>query len=268
MLNSLQQKLVDMFKWLSNFLKEHNLRYYALGGTMLGAVRHNGIIPWDDDIDIGMPRSDYEKLVELLKNPVEHYVVETPFSPSSDYNCCYAKCYDLDTTLIEKGRKPLKRGVFIDIFPLDGIGDTPQECAKNFKKIERLHVLHAIRKCTFRKGRKWWKNLGVALGTLIPINTKKLAQKIDLLCKQIDFDKSVFVASLMSAYRQKEIVKKEIFGTPTPYSFEGFTVFGPEKYDEYLTHLYNDWRKLPPENKRQTAHNYVLFEPEKSYLKN
>ena len=77
LMDDFQKKLVDMLRWLVEFLEKNNLRYYVVEGTMLGAVRHEGLIPWDDDIDIGMPRADYEKLIELLSNPIDHYVVES-----------------------------------------------------------------------------------------------------------------------------------------------------------------------------------------------
>ena len=159
--NRLQEKLLEMFTWLVDFMSKNNLRYYMIGGTMLGAVRHQGFIPWDDDIDIAMPRSDYEKLIALLKDPVDHYLIETPRSLEKDYVYGYAKLYDMNTTMTEKKRKNITRGIYIDIFPLDGIGNTLDESYKNYKKIDRLHMLLAMKECAYRRGRKWWKNMAV-----------------------------------------------------------------------------------------------------------
>lgn len=78
MLNPLQQKLLGMLTWLIKYIDDNNIRYYIIGGTMLGAVRHEGFIPWDDDIDSAVPRNDYERLIDLLKSPVDHYVIESP----------------------------------------------------------------------------------------------------------------------------------------------------------------------------------------------
>ena len=265
-MNDLQKKLFEMFSWLTEFIDKNGLRYYVVGGTMLGAVRHEGFIPWDDDIDIGMPRSDYEKLVELLKEPIEHYVIESPKSDAKDFLYSFAKFYDMDTSMTEFVRKKVVRGVYIDIFPLDGIGETQEESIKNYKKIDRMNMLLATKVCKYRKERKWWKNLAIFFGRLIPVNVKKLIKKLDNACAKRDFDKSNYVGELMSTYRYKEIMPKEIFGKPTPYKFEGITVYGPEKADEYLTKLYRDWRKLPPENKRHSAHDFIDLDLNKTIL--
>ena len=124
MLNPLQQKLLGMLTWLIKYIDDNNIRYYIIGGTMLGAVRHEGFIPWDDDIDIAVPRNDYERLIDLLKSPVDHYVIESPKGEAEDYVYSYAKLYDLNTSMTELARKNVKRGVYIDIFPLDGIGNS------------------------------------------------------------------------------------------------------------------------------------------------
>lgn len=267
-MNDLQRKLFEMFSWLTSFINKNGLRYYVVGGTMLGAVRHEGFIPWDDDIDIGMPRNDYEKLLELLKEPVDHYVIESPKSDAKDFLYSFAKFYDMNTTMTEHVRRKVVRGVYIDIFPLDGIGETYEQSLKNYKKIDRMNMFLAMKVCKYRKERKWWKNFAIFLGRLIPSNVKKLTRKLDATCAKIDFDKSKYVGELMSTYRHKEIMPREIFGKPTLYKFEGITVYGPEKADEYLTKLYRDWRKLPPEDKRRSAHDFIDLDLNKSYKEN
>ena len=84
-MNQLQSKLLEMLTWLSKYLEEHNIRYYVVAGTFLGAVRHEGFIPWDDDVDIAVPRADYQRLLELLKEPVDHYVIESPYGGAPDF---------------------------------------------------------------------------------------------------------------------------------------------------------------------------------------
>ena len=113
----LQRKLLDELKWFDGFCREHNLSYYAIGGTLLGAMRHQGFIPWDDDIDLGMPRADYEKLKAFEGKIFNHYIIETYASTEIDY--CYpaSKVFDTNTTLIERKRYNVSRGVFLDIFP-------------------------------------------------------------------------------------------------------------------------------------------------------
>ena len=104
-LNGIQLKLLEMFKWYHEFCVDNNLKYYALGGTMLGAIRHKGFIPWDDDIDVGMPRDDYNKFIELTCNKkFGKYIVESIYDNNPDYYYGYSKLYDTSTTLIEKTR--------------------------------------------------------------------------------------------------------------------------------------------------------------------
>lgn len=266
MLNPLQTKLLEMLKWLTDYLHENELTYYIIGGTMLGAARHKGFIPWDDDIDIGMPRQDYEKLIKLLENPIEHYVIESPKGYARDYLYNVAKFYDVNTSMTELLRKKIKRGVYIDIFPLDGIGNTEEESFKNYKKIDRANMLLAMLVCGVRKERKWWKNCAVLAGRILPISPKKLAQKVDLLSAKRDFYKCEWVGNMMSTYRARDIMKREIFGTPTLYNFEGLQVYGPEKHEEYLTQIYGDWRKLPPKKKQHSAHDFAELDLNKSYV--
>ena len=104
-LSLLQQKLLDILKWFHLFCEENNLKYYAIGGTMLGVVRHKGFIPWDDDIDVGMPREDYNKFIELTKNKqFDKYVVESIYDNNKDFFYPMVKIYDTTTTLIENTR--------------------------------------------------------------------------------------------------------------------------------------------------------------------
>ena len=126
--NEMQTKLINMLKWYHEFCVTHKLRYYIVGGTMLGAVRHEGFIPWDDDIDVGMPREDYNRFLEICKGIQAHqYIVEAPTEENPEFKYLYAKIYDTTTTLVENVRNPINRGVFIDVFPLDGIGATEED---------------------------------------------------------------------------------------------------------------------------------------------
>ena len=264
-MNSIQTCLFDMLAWLSAYMEEHHLKYYVVGGTMLGAVRHQGFIPWDDDIDIAMPREDYETLLQLLREPVDHYVAESVNSGNKDFYFSYAKLYDTNTTLVECSRTGLKRGLYIDIFPLDGIGNTMEESLRNYRSIDRMNMLLAMKTSVYRKGRKWWKNAAVFVGGFLPISRRWLARRMDRLCASRSFEEHRYVGHLMGVYRSREILERSVYGKPTPYAFEGMTVYGPEKYEEYLTSLYRDWRRLPPEDKRCTPHDFVEMDLNKPY---
>lgn len=262
----LKKKLTDMLGWFHNFCVEHNIRYYLIEGTMLGAARHRGFIPWDDDIDVGVPRSDYERLMELLSKQHGDYVGESPKFYDGAIICAYGKLYHTGTTLIEDSRLKLKKGIYIDIFPLDGCGNTLEEGVKNLRKIAFLDNLLAARACSVRKGRSFLKNAAAVAGKLLPINEERLVCKIDKLCAKLDYDKYKYVGCLVSSYREKEIMPKSFYGKPTLYDFEGMQVYGVENAESYLTYLYGDWRKLPPEEDRISLHQHIYLNLNESYL--
>lgn len=265
MLTPLQSKLLEMFAWLTSFLEKNQIRYYAMGGTALGAARHEGFIPWDDDIDICVPRRDYERLIMLLREPIDHYVIETSNSDADEFIYNFAKFYDTNTTMTEELRRDVTRGVYIDIFPLDGLGDTLEDALAYYKKIDRMNMLLAMISCTFRKDRSFLKNCAVAIGRILPISPKWLIKKIHEQCKERDYDNYQFVTNCMSTYRTKEILDKSILGKPTPYKFENIMIMGPEKMDEYLSSIYREWRVLPPEEKRHSAHDFKCLNLNKPY---
>lgn len=265
-----QEKLLDILKWFNSFCEENNLRYYLIGGTMLGATRHQGFIPWDDDIDVGMPRDDYNKLAEILSCQTnEKYVLETPETLEKDYYYPFSKIYDTTTTLIENTKYKIKRGVYIDLFPIDGIGDSLEESYKNYKEINRLYDLLLTRVTGIRKGRRFYKNVATVIMQSIPeciINNKKILHKLICASQKRKFEDSAFVGNLCGAWRYKEIMPKELFGKPTKILFEGIEVYGVEKPEEYLNYLYGDWEKLPPVEKQISHHDFILLDLNKSYI--
>lgn len=270
-MTELQSKLLDMLKWFHSFCEEHNLRYYALGGTMLGAVRHKGFIPWDDDIDVGLPRADYNKLIELSDRIQSPYVLETPHSEAKEFVYAYSKLYNTDTTLIEKGKSNIKRGIYLDVFPLDGLGNNEIDATKQFKRTAHLVKKLAVRVSPIRKGRGFAKNCAVALSRCVPqfiINDKKLAQKLNRVAAEKDYDDNVFVGNLVCNYKLNNILRRDYFGTPTSYVFEDAEIYGAEDYEGYLSQVFGNWRKLPPEDQQVSLHLSAELDLNKSYLEN
>ena len=266
-MNELQRRLIDILSWFHKFCKKNDLKYFVLGGTMLGAMRHEGFIPWDDDIDVGMPRNECEKLISLMGDDVfdEKFVLEHPLK-NKDYIYPFCKIYDKTTTLVENAKKKIKRGIYIDVFPLDGIGNEKNEVHDNYKVINKLNMLLTLNIAGFRKGRKWYKNLGVALFRLIPMNTDKIIKNLIQECSKYPYDDYTYCGNLVGNWGEREIVPREVMGEPRLYKFENIEVYGAEKADEYLTSLYGDWRKLPPKEKQVTHHDFVSLDLNKSYM--
>jgi len=260
-LTEMQNKLLEMLVFFHEFCIVHNIQYFVVGGTTLGAVRHNGFIPWDDDIDVGLPRDDYEKLIQLFPKKDSKYVMESVYSSNVNFCYSFSKIYDTTTTLIENTTKSLRRGIYIDIFPLDGVGNTKEEVAKTFSPINRKKNLLTLRSVKVSTNRKWYKNVLLWTMQHLPsfiCGEKKLCLDINELCKKKKYDDCKIVGNLVGAWGKKEIMPKKLFGRPTLHTFESIEVYIQEDYDGYLSHLYGDWRKLPPEEKRVSHHDYYL----------
>lgn len=150
----LQLRILKNLLAVDKVCKEHNLRYYIMAGTMLGAVRHKGFIPWDDDLDIGMPRADYDLLManakEWLPKPYEAVCAEN----DKEYPLPFAKVQDADTTLIERMHLKYLGGVYIDIFPLDGVPESRMAQRMHFAKYEFYkRILYLIHRDPYKHGK-------------------------------------------------------------------------------------------------------------------
>ena len=268
-LSPVQERLLEMLIWFHTFCLEHQLRYYAVGGTMLGAVRHGGFIPWDDDLDVALPRKDYERFCELMQKVTGPYRAETVRMGHKDYLFPHAKLFDTRTTLIERKRVPVRRGVYVELFPLDGAGDTKEEAEQYFRPISvRLDFL-ATRVCAVRKGRPPVKNAAILASRLLPSflydeNKKMIA--IDDSCRSRDFDTCVYVANMYGIKRFREIMPRAYFGKPVLYAFEDTQIYGVEEPENYLKQLFGNWREYPPVEEQKTHHEYSFCDLEHSWL--
>ncbi len=265
-LTGLQSKILDILKWFHGFCGEHGLRYYAIGGTLLGAVRHGGFIPWDDDIDVGMPRQDYKKFLALAKDNGSIYRAESLEDGNKDFPYRLCKIYDTTTTVVYNTKHRTKRGVFMDVFPLDGIGETKEKSIKNYKHIKRRLFLAAAKAYKLDKGRAFHKNAVIFAFKFIPFDWRKSIFKTQAICEKRDFDASAYVGNVLGRWHEREIVPREIFGEPRLYDFENTQIYGPQDADGYLTAIYGDYMTPPPEEKRKPGHEYISIDLETPYI--
>lgn len=241
--------------------KEHNLRYYIMAGTMLGAVRHKGFIPWDDDLDIGMPRADYDLLMtnakEWLPEPYEAVCAEN----DKEYPLPFAKIQDADTTLIERMHLKYLGGVYIDVFPLDGVPTGRMAQRMHFAKYEFYkRVLYLIHRDPYKHGKgpsSWIPLLCRKLFTLTEVQ-----KSIREVMTRYDFDKSDLICDYDDG--MKGIMPKKILGAPTPVLFENEEVWGVQEYDTYLSQKYGDYMTIPKQS-GQRQHNFHYLDLNKPY---
>lgn len=261
-LSKLQEIDLKMLKIFLEISQKHNLSYFLLGGSCLGAVRHRGFIPWDDDIDIGMPRYDYEKFLKIAPEelPDGYFLQCSKTEPNYPMN--FSKIRNSKTTFIEKTAQYIKmnHGAFIDIFPLDGY-----KKSKWFNLKNRIYSL-----CTekiFFQTQKQNKIKTVTKKILSSYikDYRKARDKRDCLFKKHEYDKCEFVSNFCGAWGEREIMPKEYFGNGTKSIFEGITVIIPEKYDLYLNKLYGNYMELPPVEKRKAHHFCKVIDLDKPY---
>ena len=256
----LHQVDLDIVKEFIDFCDKNSLRYFMLGGTMLGAIRHGGFIPWDDDIDLGMFRDDYEKFLELsYKLPDNLKVVNYRNTPSYQYYI--TRILDTETKVEEEriGNENRYTNASIDIFPVDG---TPNN--KLLRKIYFFRVLYhrALMSLCYKDSIDRKRPRGTAEKMLLWVMERlpvermttpyKQKEKIDKLLRKQKVEGSRFIGNIMGAYRTKEIVPAEFYGKGKMYPFEDIELRGMEMADEYLKWTYGDYMQLPPEDKRKT----------------
>ncbi|MFH0357769.1 phosphorylcholine transferase LicD [Streptococcus sp. A27] len=268
-LNPLHKVDLEIVKEVIKICEENNLSYYALGGTMLGAIRHKGFIPWDDDIDLGMPRNDYEKFLEIAPSLLSSHLKVVNYKNTPEYHYYITRVLDTTTRVIEDriGNENKYTNASIDIFPIDG---TPNNIV--LRKIYYLRVMYhrALMSLCYKdsidrkRKRNFLEKVLLAILELIPIEMmttpNKQKEKIDRMLSKQDIVKSNFIGNIMGAYRTREIVPKEWYGKGTKYPFEDIELVGLDNYDEYLKYTYGDYMKLPTEDNRKTHFSLVSDE--------
>lgn len=257
--------ILDILKAFMKICKDNGLTYYCCAGTAIGAVRHHGIIPWDDDIDVIMPRPDYDRLLEIAKTAdFEEYEIITPYDDET-YPLYFSKLSNRNTTLIEDRQIPCVIGLYVDIFPLDATDDDVAK-AKRLKDrytkiINRLNAVSTHN--TFgeylsllKKKEEWGR---FAIKTLAffcrSAMRRHLIRQMDRLSHLYDYDKAKNVQVYTGSYGHREVFPKSWLGKGKEFPFEDTTVMLPECYDEYLRHFFNDYMQFPPVEQRIEKHN-------------
>lgn len=261
-LKQLQQKILGNLSVVHEVCEKHNLRYYLWAGTMLGAVRHKGFIPWDDDIDIAMPRKDYEALIAHAKEwlPVPYEIVSYE-TDRDNYPLPFAKLQDASTTLIERSHLSYLGGVYIDIFPLDGMCNGKLRRRWHFMKYQWYKkALYFVHRDPYRHGHgvsSWLPLLCRKVYTM-----QELQEKMKRLQTEFDYEDSALVVDHDDGL--KGVMPKEILGTPTLVEFEGRQFCGVEQAHTYLSKKYGEYMVIP-DGEHQRQHNFNYLNLEQAY---
>ena len=253
--------LLDILLHIDSFCKKHGIRYYLSGGTALGAVRHHGFIPWDDDIDIMMFRDDYERFLTLYKDSDQGEYTLHSFGDNKRYLFPYAKIDNSQTLLIEDLNQPSPFGINIDIFPIDNLPDSIERQKHIYHKAGFLKAVLSLKQIKINKSRKPAKNILLACGRflLLPFSTYSIVKSLATLHRSFPCPESSYCGVVVWGYGMSEVNEKKVFSGVLLTSFEGHQFPIPVGYDTYLHSLYGNYMELPPLEKRKTHHSSVAY---------
>ena len=257
----LKEVEIGLLKAFIEVCDNNHLQYYLVEGTCLGAIRHHGFIPWDDDIDVALPRADYNIFLKIAQRELPSYYFLQTIDTDPEYIANFAKIRDCRTTFIESSVKSRKinHGVYIDIFPLD---NAPEHHAALFKMKDLLYVARISAEFDSLPSAKM-KILQLFSKVLLP-DLKNAVKKRDKHMQSVK--NSRFFTNFCSAYGSKEIMLRENYGKGTTVIFEGLDVLVPQNYDNYLSSLYGDYMTPPPVEKRIGHHSAEIIDLDKPYF--
>ncbi|MFR7677767.1 MAG: phosphorylcholine transferase LicD [Acutalibacteraceae bacterium] len=255
---------LHVLKTLTNYCDKNGIRYFLSYGTLIGAIRHQGFIPWDDDIDVVIPRPDYMRLIKLLGNQeISFCKLSSPYN-NRDHFLPYSKIYHIETEKIEEGVQyrgtPL--GIDVDIFPLDGVPEDERKAEKFYKVQKKLFRWSVL---SFSPYEKSPNMIRTALRYIRMFLVKLVGNYhwIILLNKRAlkyPYEGSKMVGVPVIGYDNVlKRINRSCFDESIPVHFEGEVYLAPKGYDEFLRTLYGDYMQLPPEDKRISTHLYEAY---------
>lgn len=257
-LRKVQLKQLSILKEVAKLCKKNNIRYYALGGTLLGAVRHQGFIPWDDDLDIGMPRPDYEKFLKIVGNHIGNYSIHTCYN-DKDFIYPYIRIQDPSVILRRDNTKnKTLQELWVDVFPLDG---APSSKLQTFLWQKKLTVLRGLRNLScfdelvnVNKEYHGIKKIIFTIGNHSNIqkllNTNKILKSIDKSLQKYPYETSTMIGNTMGGHWFDEVYPKNTYSETVMLPFEDTTVPAPADYHTIMKLMYGDYMKLPDEKDR------------------
>lgn len=258
-LDEIHQEEFKILEAFAQFCDGHDLYYSLAGGTLLGAIRHKGFIPWDDDIDVNMPRPDFERLL----NMDEEFYAATGFKimwyGREKAHAPYFKIVDPYIRVnYDDGKKSVPYYLWIDVIPIDGIDGDPEDIDNIYGRVYSLRNVFSISEQRWALGATPFRafvRASIAPFVMLFGVDKVCARAIESIAKQTDFETAQRVACITwGLYGAGEVMDKQGYLTPVDVEFCGKTFKGVSCWDDYLSGIYGDYMQLPPEDKRQTHH--------------
>ncbi len=253
-IQELRQIQMGILDDVHRFCEEQGLRYSLSSGTLIGAVRHQGYIPWDDDIDIYMLRTDYERFLRIYYDQQGHYQVLNP-QKEKHYYYTFAKVVDTRTKMVEKETEGYEIGVYIDVFPVDYV----TEDKKKRERIFRLKkLLYKIRRCKISHSNPLHSRLAYLCYRALPITVGMLNRLINKLIIHREPTGTLCHMTEAGPLTEKGCFPAADMKKMMDMKFEDRTYKVMIGYDDYLTRTYGDYMKLPPEDQRIT-HQFEAY---------
>lgn len=251
---------LEMLRYLVEYFNENNLKYSLAFGTLLGAVRHHGYIPWDDDIDIMMPRDDYNIFVKLFNGVSEKYKVLS-YETNSKYVLPFAKVSDEDTILIEHAEFDFQIGVNIDVFPVDRVPNNRLTRVIFFYFGKLIKAIHMAKIISIRRNRSVIKNGVLVVIRLLTffLTTRYLTGFITSYYTIFNKREATRVGIYAPFDSKFENVFRGDFENPVWLDFEDLKCCCISDFESYLSSFYGDYMTLPPIEKRVSHHDFEAF---------
>ena len=265
-MNELQKIEYELLKQFIDISEKLGVTYYLVCGSALGAVKYNGFIPWDDDVDVALPRADYERFISEAQKYLPEHIFLQNYQTDPSFTHIYSKLRASNTTYIEKAvaHLPINHGVYIDVFPLDGYPKRKFDKMnmEMQKKVYQLQISCVYKFKRSLKGKILYK-VGRVLGW--HKRTAIILKKYNTCISKFPCNRAEIICNHGNWQGKLEYAPKEQYGEGAWAMFEGLRVRVPEKYDEYLTQKYGDWRADPPESEKVGHHYYSVMDLHKPY---